>query len=396
MALKIEEAMDLSLDEYIAMTKKTDETRKAPVTAPTTPANSNNDAKFGRRRSNVEEDEDDLDLFVNEDELLNDETETTVNGNDTGIWKGPDSTIAYLDCSSRQQDLRERINSNNNNGRKQQISAVQYRLMAPNNSADRPRGLPTLLPLDAYVKKQNNGNNRWNNNQGGRKRNRNRGNQNGFNNNNRNNNWNNLVNGISTANNGRIQRNRNQDYSKNLRLTVDCNELLAPTINNNNKPKNIYIECPRISHNKNTNLNSSFQMQSAHMQDDSRNRFIPIGNPTPQAQAALNLQSNTMPQMATNSTSDSLKDLLGFQGNLAGDMMPVFASRLLDLIKNNVQPAVHKPIYDMKIQKDIHELQKKPLIYKCPGGDVVSSDGAGVNCQITPNTSGISMNCRFA
>lgn len=227
MALKIEEAMDLSLgkllwyfkvyflinisllDEYIAMTKKTDETRKAPVTATTTPANSNNDAKFGRRRSNVEEDEDDLDLFVNEDELLNDETETTVNGNDTGIWKGPDSTIAYLDCSSRQQDLRERINSNNNNGRKQQISAVQYRLMAPNNSADRPRGLPTLLPLDAYVKKQNNGNNRWNNNQGGRKRNRN---QNGFNNNNRNNNWNNLVNGISTANNGRIQRNRNQDY----------------------------------------------------------------------------------------------------------------------------------------------------------------------------------------
>lgn len=98
-------------------------------------------------------------------------------------------------------------------------------------------------------------------------------------------------------------------------------------------------------------------MQSAHMQDDSRNRFIPIGNPTPQAQAALNLQSNTMPQMATNSTSDSLKDLLGFQGNLAGDMMPVFASRLLDLIKNNVQPDVHKPIYDMKIQKDIHELQ---------------------------------------
>ncbi|XP_073846539.1 uncharacterized protein [Musca autumnalis] len=396
MALKIEEAMDLSLDEYIAMTKKSSNDGKKATTTTTVVSSKSNDAKFGRRKSNLDDDEDDdLDLFAREDELLADETITTTNDNDTGIWKGPDSNIAYLDCNNRQQDLRERINSNshnnNNNGRKQQISAVQYRLMAPNNSADRPRGLPTLLPLDAYVKKQNNQNNRrWNYNRNrGRQHNGNRGNSNGFNNNNNNRNGN----GLSTVNNGRIQRNRNQDYSKNFRFTVDSNQSVAASAHiDNNKPKNIYIECPRIPNsNMNSNLNSSSSMQSAPQMQDDGNRFIPIGNLTPQAQAALNLQS-----MNTTTVSPNAKDLLGFQGNLASDMMPVFASRLLELIQNNTQTPVHKPIYDMKIQKDIHELQKKPLVYKCPGGDVVSSDGAGVNCQITPNTSGISMNCRFA
>ncbi|XP_055844607.1 putative uncharacterized protein DDB_G0286901 [Episyrphus balteatus] len=81
---------------------------------------------------------------------------------------------------------------------------------------------------------------------------------------------------------------------------------------------------------------------------------------------------------------------------IRNDMMPALAGKLLDFI-NGASPTMHKPIYDMKIQKEIHEIQKKPLLYKCPGGEVVSSDGVGIpDCKIQPKVSGISLNNRFA
>ena len=164
-----------------------------------------------------------------------------------------------------------------------------------------------------------------------------------------------------------------------------------------------------------TPLNSSFQVPNSSIpyvnSNNGSHTTIPVGNLTPQVEAKLSLNSGAT---NTNTNKESLKSLLGFQGNVSGDMMPVFANRLLDFIQNGLQTQVHKPIYDMKIQKEIHELQVKmfqefykiivilfslqgkPLLYKCPGGEVVSSDGAGVNCKIIPRTSGVSLNCRFA
>lgn len=107
-------------------------------------------------------------------------------------------------------------------------------------------------------------------------------------------------------------------------------------------------------------LNSSFQIphESSPVQRNNNNKIpqsYPIGNLTPQAEAALNLNSTAT---VSNNSNESLKSLLGFQGNVSGEMMPVFASRLMDFIQNGLQnPAVHKPVYDMKIQKDIHEIQ---------------------------------------
>uniref|UniRef100_A0A1A9WBA7 Uncharacterized protein n=1 Tax=Glossina brevipalpis TaxID=37001 RepID=A0A1A9WBA7_9MUSC len=58
---------------------------------------------------------------------------------------------------------------------------------------------------------------------------------------------------------------------------------------------------------------------------------------------------------------------------------------------------VHKPMYDMKIQKVIHEIQGKTLQYNIPGGSLVTNDGIGLNnCKITPSSSGVSLNYRFA
>lgn len=132
--------------------------------------------------------------------------------------------------------------------------------------------------------------------------------------------------------------------------------------------RNMVISTPSqcINLEQSGQLNSQFQIpQTIHATNGNGNQTIPVGNLTPQAQAALNLNSNQF--TTTTNNNDSLKSLLGFQGNVSGDMMPVFASRLLDFIQNGSQAPVHKPMYDMKIQKDIHEIQVfRILRTKCP------------------------------
>lgn len=109
-------------------------------------------------------------------------------------------------------------------------------------------------------------------------------------------------------------------------------------------------------------LNSTFQVPhslTTSIHSNNESHTIPVGNLTPQAEAKLNLNSVT--NSNTNNNNENLKSLLGFQGNVSGDMMPVFANRLLDFIQNGLQTQVHKPIYDMKKQKEIHELQVRYL-----------------------------------
>lgn len=127
--------------------------------------------------------------------------------------------------------------------------------------------------------------------------------------------------------------------------------------------RNMIIETPSqyVNLDASAHLNSNFQMPHT-IRNNNGNQSIPIGNLTPQAQAALNLNSNPN-QATTSNNNESLKSLLGFQGNLTGDMMPVFASRLLDFIQNGSQAPIHKPLYDMKIQKDIHEIQVRFVNY---------------------------------
>lgn len=158
--------------------------------------------------------------------------------------------------------------------------------------------------------------------------------------------------------------------SKNLRFSVDRSNV---SLNNTNDSiashtaPNMIIKTPSNCINlvPSPPIKSCFKIPNQGTTTERRYnnnglQTLPIGNLTPQAEAALNLNSmgvqNT--SLAAGSSNESLKSLLGFQGNVSGEMMPVFASRLMDYIQNGLQnPVVHKPVYDMKIQKDIHEIQ---------------------------------------
>lgn len=190
-------------DDYIAISKKstgnaiTNNNQREKITF----EGSSKDTKFGRRKGNIDDEEEDDDEVLIETPKKELEVETNSEEPDIGVWKGPDSSIIFLDCQDSQNDLREKLNNSNKK------SAVQYRLMAPNNSGSRPRGIPTLLPLDFQI----NNNRNWLQRQGKRQY---RGNR-GYNNfqrgsNNTGNKQNNANRG--GVNNGRVQKNRNQSF----------------------------------------------------------------------------------------------------------------------------------------------------------------------------------------
>ncbi|TMW43947.1 hypothetical protein DOY81_010979 [Sarcophaga bullata] len=221
MDLKIDEIMELSLDDYIAMSMNSSSSNGVKNSGSShdvecNTSGSSTDVKFGRRKGNIDDDEEEEDDFKNQvPKKVNDDS-------DIGIWKGPDSSISYLGFNRRQNDLREKLN-NGMNVHKEKITPIQCRLKAPNNFANRPRGLPTLLPLESYTNKNSNNNNNRNGSKysgGGRG---------GFNNLQRNLDFgfrknfrqNNNGIGMSGISNGRVQRNRRQDIdSKNLRFSV--------------------------------------------------------------------------------------------------------------------------------------------------------------------------------
>lgn len=128
---------------------------------------------------------------------------------DTGIWNGPESSISYLDCHDQQNDLREKLNNSSvSKSFTPKVSTVQFRMMAPNNASNRPRGIPTLLPLDVQVN-----NRKWTNGNGNRRYRGNRGNRN-YNNFQRGFNDDNVGHGNTGVSNGRVQKNRKQDFER--------------------------------------------------------------------------------------------------------------------------------------------------------------------------------------
>lgn len=76
------------------------------------------------------------------------------------------------------------------------------------------------------------------------------------------------------------------------------------------------------------------------------------------------------------------------------ELMPFAAQTMLNHITTVQQN--FGPKYDMKLQKEIHSLQGKPMFYGS-NGIVVSSDGSGVGDErVTPVSTDLSMNMRFS
>lgn len=78
------------------------------------------------------------------------------------------------------------------------------------------------------------------------------------------------------------------------------------------------------------------------------------------------------------------------------DAMPTVASKLLEQIDAMHRAKLEKK-YDLKLQKEIAEVQGKQLLYTCPGTAVVSFDGPGIEVEPPqPHATETSMNQRFA
>lgn len=80
------------------------------------------------------------------------------------------------------------------------------------------------------------------------------------------------------------------------------------------------------------------------------------------------------------------------------EMLPAIANKLLDkyAIESVAAVPVPEKKYDMKLQKEISELQGKQLFYTCPGAAVVSFDGPGIDCKANIDATAMSLNQRFA
>ncbi|XP_055919729.1 putative uncharacterized protein DDB_G0289263 [Eupeodes corollae] len=352
----MDDAMDMSLDDYINSFKQSKADQKSSLNN----SNRSEESKFkeGRREQDDDEVDDELTLDCQEDDYV------------SLALKKTDLLLDETE-SVEPNDLRNKLV-----GRFPK-SSQQWRLMQPNIMNVRPAGMPPLVPSDAPQNSLNGNGNRsnWRNYNHRYRRN----------NSNNNNNWNNNNNQRNNQANGRIQRfnssNKTNLNSKNIKIVLEQLKQRNPMILYSSAgTPDLTIEST-INNRQNSSGFTNFSIPKI-------------------MKAETSTQSHAMLESADNSQSkgsEAIKSLLGVSEiGIRNDMMPALAGRLLDFL-NGTNPTIHKPIYDMKIQKEIHEIQKKPLLYKCPGGEVVSSDGAGVpDCKIQPKVSGISLNNRFA
>lgn len=78
------------------------------------------------------------------------------------------------------------------------------------------------------------------------------------------------------------------------------------------------------------------------------------------------------------------------------DAFPSVTSKLLEQIEAMHRAKMDKK-YDLKVQKEIAEVQGRTLMYTCPGAAVVSSDGPGIEAVAPqPHATDVSMNQRFS
>ncbi|XP_004522636.1 myb-like protein I [Ceratitis capitata] len=426
MASDMDKFLEMSLDEYIASKKNSVCSNEKKSVA--------NNIGAGRRNSKTNDLNDEDEVMENEVEALGETS--LMNTNDKlnksfGIWRGPSAETNYIDLDymkdefdemfndpelkvshedkqmkqNRSKDLRERLNRNLNASKNNNTNCSSTN----NNVVHDEQTIPTvnrnnwrsnmqtqqnsvsLMSLNTEGGSSGNGQfrRRWNNNNNRNFRRRNTdgcgGNRGSGQQNNggQKMNWNyNRNNGgspngihnsnaLSMNNNGRIQRfnqrNGQDNLNKRIKTVLDQINGTSPVFLNKQPVRDLTIECPSIS--------ISGRLASGALQNASKQNL----------------------QVPATQTQSDLKSLLGVnENNLKADTMAMWAGKLLELFQSTQQQTVHKPIYDMQIQKEIHELQGKSLLYKCPSGEVVSSDGSGIeNCKITPNSSGVTLNYRF-
>lgn len=273
-------------------------------------------------------------------------------------------------------DLRDKLSSNNTE--QPNIRSQQWRLLPPNKSQNRPSGMPPLVPKDKesiqlnFLKQVKNNNHKW-----GNRRNRNNRNKRQQQQNYRNN-------GQSEDDSQSTSMNKRNLNQQTLKKFGGKNNTIGVG------RRNGFQQWNQQNRQKNPTLGSVMNMtiESTVCNDSLANSSLQSNNSSVTSEPLQNgMVSSSLGILQPSSVLDA-------SGGIKLELMPFIAGKLLEALQGT--NTVNTPKYDFKVQKEIHTLQNKTMIYKCPGGNVISSDGPGLPCKMTPASTGISLNQRFA
>lgn len=426
MASKLTQALNISLDDYIA--------KKGIVSSLRTKSVNASEADYFKRPTRSDdEDDDNTDLFFEdrngmEVEPPNDveDMPPLVRAVDTNEQmkektdelgeKRPANVSIQLDNDRKSRTF---ITEEKKRGIRH-MPSQQWRLRRENQVSKKPTGVPPLVSVKTIFDRntdeliaslrqnakfqndnaRNRMNHRLQNNNGGRQWNNNRNrnfspyNRNqGFQNRNQRN------------NNNRNQYGKNPNMAPSFNPTVDRFEQRNGTQMDKNQitdlrsfitpPSTLQSQAAAASVMPSGYYNSSNQMTQPQLVTfaDMLNQIGRVAdnqNKEMFASAIRNAMCN--PQQAATSVVPVMTPESVSRMNPT-ELMPFAAQTLLNHISTVQQN--FGPKYDMKVQKEIHALQGKDLLYRANG--VVSMDGSGIDDdRVKPVTTDLSMNMRFS
>lgn len=426
MTSKLIQALNISLDDYIAKKEIVASLRTKSVAA--------SEANYFKRpiRSDVDDDNEDLiyedrnGMEVEQGEIVEDDMPPLVRVTDSNekvmekteelAEKRPTNVSIQVDNDHR---CRKFVTEEMKRGIRH-MPSQQWRLRRENQVSKKPAGVPPLVSVKAIFDRntdrliaslgenakfqnddarnrmnhrlqKNNGGRQWNNN---RNRNKNYYNRNqGYQNRNQ---WN---------NNNRNQYGKNPNMAPSFNPNVDRFEVRNGTQMDKNRitdlrsfitpPSTMQSQAAAGSLMPSGLYNAPNQMSQPQLVTfaDMLNQIGRVAdnqNREMFASAIRNAMCNQQPSSASMvpvMTPDSVSRMN------PGELMPFAAQTLLNHISTVQQN--FGPKYDMKVQKEIHALQGKSLLYRANG--VVSMDGSGIeDDKVKPVTTDLSMNMRFS
>lgn len=426
MASKLTQALNISLDDYIAKKEIVSSLRTKSVAAP--------EANYFKRpmRSDVDDDDND-DLIYEDRNGMDVEQLETVEDDMPPLVRVTDSKEKIMEKTDELGEKRPTNVSiqvdNDHRCRKfvteemkrgiRHMPSQQWRLRRENQVSKKPTGVPPLVSVKAIFDRntdrliaslgenakfqnddaRNRMNHRLQNNNGGRQWNNNR---------NRNKNYYNRNQGHQNRN--QWNNNRNQ-YGKNPNM--------APSFNPNVDRFEVR-NGTQMDKNQITDLRSFITPPSTMQSQAAAGSLMPAGfynTPNQMNQPQLvtfadmlnqigRVADNQNREMFASAIRNAMCNQQPSSASMVPMMTPESVSRMnpVELMPFAAQTLLNHistvqqnfgPKYDMKVQKEIHALQGKSLLYRANG--VVSMDGSGIeDDKVKPVTTDLSMNMRFS
>ncbi|XP_055609217.1 putative uncharacterized protein DDB_G0286901 [Uranotaenia lowii] len=437
---RLEKALTLSLDDYIAEKGIVSSLRpkpaalkdpgyfKRPLQSEMDDDENEDDMLFIEDRSGMDMEEDgsqapetdpDLPPLVQKTFSRNDENSSQAGSSQ----ENPKQLSVQVDSGS---EIRTFVTEEQKQGIKN-MPSQQWRLNRKNQVSSKPNGVPPLMSVKAVFDRNTErliaslGENAKFRNDDARKRINERLGNSRYHNNRNNNNWNNNG-GFNRNRNNWNRRNNDRNRNQNggnmnmmpsFNPTADRQEFRNKAQMNKNNIRDLrpYISPPSsfqggLLPNPYDNPQNRFGQQGLVTFADMLNRIGQVS--TVQDRESFvdvvrnmmrNQQQDFRPPMAVNQPMmpGAMSNMLSRPDAVSqmspNELMPVAATMLLNHISTVQQN--FGPKYDMKVQKDIHTLQGKTMMYRQHG--VVSMDGPGIEAEkVTPTTTDLSMNMRFS